>query len=104
LALFSSSFFQTVSHHLLTSPEARLIDAVPPTAKWLTEKEKAFVQARLPINAPRDSEKNFNFREIITSLKDVKMWLFTLCWATFTVGTSGLTFYQPTVVANLGFT
>lgn len=32
------------------------------------------------------------------------MWLFTLCWATFTVGTSGLTFYQPTVVANLGFT
>jgi hypothetical protein len=37
-------------------------------------------------------------------LKDFKMWLFTLCWATFTVGTSGLTFYQPTVVANLGFT
>ena len=32
------------------------------------------------------------------------MWLFTLCWAFFTVGTSGLTFYQPTVVANLGFT
>jgi hypothetical protein len=32
------------------------------------------------------------------------MWFFTLCWAFFTVGTSGLTFYQPTVVANLGFT
>jgi hypothetical protein len=32
------------------------------------------------------------------------MWLFTLCWATFTVGTTGLTFYQPTVVSNLGFT
>jgi hypothetical protein len=32
------------------------------------------------------------------------MWLFTLVWATMTVGTTGLTFYQPTVIANLGFT
>lgn len=77
---------------------------VPPTAKWLSEKEKAFVQARLPINAPRSAESNFKFREILTSLRDTKMWLFTLCWATFTVGTFGLTFYQPTVIANLGFT
>ncbi|KAE9367761.1 pantothenate transporter [Stipitochalara longipes BDJ] len=76
----------------------------PPTARWLTEKEKAFIQARLPKNAPREAESSFNFREIITSLKDFKMWLFTLCWATFTVGTTGLAFYQPTVVANLGFT
>lgn len=78
--------------------------SVPPTAKWLSEKEKAFVQARLPINAPRSAESNFKLREIFTSLKDTKMWLFTLCWATFTVGTYGLTFYQPTVIANLGFT
>lgn len=32
------------------------------------------------------------------------MWLFTLVWATMTVGTSGLQFYQPTVIAGLGFT
>ncbi|PMD55218.1 MFS general substrate transporter [Hyaloscypha bicolor E] len=81
-----------------------LLPDFPPTARWLTEKEKAFIQARLPKNAPREAESNFNFREIIIQLKDFKMWLFTLCWATFTVGTSGLTFYQPTVVANLGFT
>ncbi|ESZ89519.1 putative pantothenate transporter [Sclerotinia borealis F-4128] len=78
---------------------------IPPHAKWLTEKEKAFIQARLPRNAPRSSGKNFDIREILTNLKDIKMWLFTLCWASFTVGTSGLSFYQPTVVvANLGFT
>ncbi|KAG0645539.1 Pyrrolocin biosynthesis L [Hyphodiscus hymeniophilus] len=81
-----------------------LLPDFPPTAKWLTEKEKAFIQARLPSNAPRESESNFSFREIVVSLKDKRMWLFTLCWAFFTVGTSGLTFYQPTVVANLGFT
>lgn len=77
---------------------------VPPTAKWLTEKEKAFIQARLPANAPRAAEDNFNFSEIIEALKDRRLWLFTLIWATFTVGTSGVRFYQPTVIANLGFT
>ncbi|KAH8895549.1 MFS general substrate transporter [Thozetella sp. PMI_491] len=76
----------------------------PPTAKWLTEKEKAFIQARLPPNAPRAAELNFNFREIIADLKDIRLWMFTLIWATFTVGTTGVTFYQPTVIANLGFT
>ncbi|KAF4956139.1 hypothetical protein FSARC_11669 [Fusarium sarcochroum] len=76
----------------------------PPTAKWLTDKEKAFIQARLPANAPRAAEQDFNIREIIDTLKDKRLWLFTLIWATFTVGTSGVRFYQPTVIANLGFT
>lgn len=78
--------------------------SVPAQAKWLTDKEKAFIQARLPLNAPRAEEINFNFREILTALKDKRTWLFTLVWATMTVGTTGLTFYQPTVIANLGFT
>lgn len=47
---------------------------------------------------------DFDFREIISSLKDKRLWLFTLIWATFTIGTSGVRFYQPTVIANLGFT
>ncbi|KAI9733988.1 MAG: hypothetical protein M1834_002645 [Cirrosporium novae-zelandiae] len=76
----------------------------PTQAKWLTDKEKAFIQARLPSNAPLASEMNFNYREILVALKDKKLWLFTLIWACLTIGTSGLTFYQPTVIANLGFT
>lgn len=63
-----------------------------------------FIEARLPANAPRDSEANFTFREIVKSFKDVRMWLFTGCWAFYTVGTTGLTFYLPTVIAGLGFT
>jgi nitrate/nitrite transporter NarK len=58
----------------------------------------------LPPNAPRAAEEDFSFREIINTLKDRRLWLFTLIWATFTVGTSGVRFYQPTVIANLGFT
>ncbi|KAE8393825.1 major facilitator superfamily domain-containing protein [Aspergillus alliaceus] len=76
----------------------------PPQAKWLTEKQKAFIQARLPRNAPRAEELNINFREIVDSLKDSRLWLFTLIWVFFTVGTNGLRFYQRTVISNLGFT
>ncbi|KAH6652017.1 putative pantothenate transporter [Truncatella angustata] len=76
----------------------------PAQASWLSEKEKAFVQARLPSNAPRDAEKNFDLHEFIQTLKDKRLWLFLLCWAFYTVGTTGLNFYQPTVIANLGFT
>lgn len=77
---------------------------VPPTAKWLTDREKVFLQARLPPNAPRAAEQDFKVSEIVSTLKDKRLWLFTLIWATFTVGTSGVRFYQPTVIANLGFT
>ncbi|KAL4943170.1 hypothetical protein BDV06DRAFT_234958 [Aspergillus oleicola] len=81
-----------------------LLPDFPETATWLTEREKKFIQARLPSNAPRQNEQNFQLREVIDSLKDLRLWLFTLIWATFTVGTHGVTFYQSTVIANLGFT
>jgi hypothetical protein len=70
----------------------------------LTDKERAFVQARLPENAPRAAEQDFKASEIWVSLKDKRLWLFTFIWALFTVGTAGVRFYQPTVIANLGFT
>ncbi|EPE06666.1 pantothenate transporter [Ophiostoma piceae UAMH 11346] len=76
----------------------------PATSKWLDDREKAFIQARLPRNAPRAAEMHFNWREFITTLKDLRLWLFLGCWAFYTIGTTGLTFYQPTVIANLGFT
>ncbi|KAF5982452.1 hypothetical protein FBULB1_4300 [Fusarium bulbicola] len=76
----------------------------PDTARWMSEEEKAFVQARLPINAPRAAEKHFDWKEFRNTLKDHKLWLFLLCWAFYTIGTTGLNFYQPTVIANLGFT
>ncbi|KAI1826439.1 major facilitator superfamily domain-containing protein [Xylaria intraflava] len=76
----------------------------PDTASWLTDKERDFIQARLPHNSPRAAEQNLNIREIWGDLKDMRLWLFTLIWALFTVGTSGVRFYQPTVIADLGFT
>ncbi|KAK1765156.1 major facilitator superfamily domain-containing protein [Phialemonium atrogriseum] len=81
-----------------------LLPDFPDTAKWLTDREKAFIQARLPSNAPRTKEQNFKWAEIVESLQDKRLWLFTAIWAIYTVGTSGVTFYQSTVIVNLGFT
>ncbi|KAI1855616.1 hypothetical protein JX266_000481 [Neoarthrinium moseri] len=81
-----------------------LLPDFPETASWLSDREKAFIQARLPPNAPRAAEQNFNWGEIVQSLKDIRLWLFTLVWAFYTVGTSGVRFYQSTVIADLGFT
>lgn len=88
----------------LTKRYILTLETVPDTARWMSEEEKAFVQARLPINAPRAAEKDFDWQEFWTTLKDHKLWLFLLCWAFYTIGTTGLNFYQPTVIANLGFT
>lgn len=82
--------------------EGLYLDTVPEQAKWLTDKEKRFLQARLPANAPRSSESDFNVSEIWESLKDQRLWWFTLIWATKTIGGSGLSFYLPTIVADLG--
>lgn len=38
----------------------------------------------------------------MVALKDIRMWLFTVVFATKTIGSSGLTFYLPKIVADLG--
>ncbi|KAL4869443.1 hypothetical protein BDV12DRAFT_185144 [Aspergillus spectabilis] len=75
----------------------------PATTKWLSPTEKAFLQARLPQSSPRAAEKNFVFKEVLRTLKDRSLWLFTLCWAFMTSGSGGVKFYQLTIIANMGF-
>ncbi|UPL03157.1 hypothetical protein LCI18_014091 [Fusarium solani-melongenae] len=75
----------------------------PGNTKWLSPIERAFLQARLPRNSPRSSERDFVGREIIRTLKDKRLWLFTLSWALMTCGKNGIDFYRPSIIANMGF-
>jgi hypothetical protein len=77
---------------------------VPSTVKWLSEDERSFVQSRLPINSPKSSDKDFDWQEFKNTFKDYRLWLFLGVWGFYTVGTTGLTFYQPSIIAELGFT
>lgn len=100
-----SSSYQTVSTNLEVSPQLNRADSykVPDTAKFLSDQERAYIQGRLPRNSPKNAEKDFNWQEFKDTLKDYRIWLFLGVWGFYTVGTTGLTFYQPTVFASLGF-
>ena len=76
----------------------------PDTAKFLSQEERDLIQARLPANSPRAQESNWNFAEIKATLRDPLTWMFTTIWAFHTIGTYGLTYILPTVIAELGFT
>jgi hypothetical protein len=90
--------------HLWPADYELTITIVPSTVKWLSEDEISFVQSRLPINSPKSSDKDFDWQEFKNTFKDYRLWLFLGVWGFYTVGTTGLTFYQPSIIAELGFT
>ncbi|KAK6225635.1 hypothetical protein QIS74_01682 [Colletotrichum tabaci] len=95
--------FEGVCTVLLSGLVLFALPDFPGNTKWLSPVESAFLQARLPPNSPRSSEKNFAGSEIIASLKDKRLWLFTLSWALMTCGKNGIDFYRPSIIANMGF-
>jgi hypothetical protein len=72
--------------------------------KWLSEAEKSSIHGRLPISSPKSSDKDFDWQDFKNTFEDYRLWLFLGVWGLHTVGTTGLTFYQPSIIAQLGFT
>lgn len=75
----------------------------PRSHKWLTEREREFIEARLPENAPLTSDPNFSRKEIRATLKSSLIWSFTLSQTLVNLGGYSLTWYLPTIITNLGF-
>ena len=73
------------------------------THKWLTEREREFIEARLPENAPLTSDPDFSRKEIRATLKSPLIWSFTLSQTLVNLGGYSLTWYLPTIITNLGF-
>lgn len=75
----------------------------PRSASWLTEREQNFVEARLSENAPRTSDKFFDKKEVIQTVKSPLIWSFMLSQTLVNLGGYGLSWYLPTITTNLGF-
>lgn len=75
----------------------------PRSARFLTEREREFVEARLPENAPLTSDPDFAGREIWAVLRTPLIWSFMLSQTLINIGGYALTWYLPTIVTNLGF-
>ncbi|GAA6008863.1 hypothetical protein JCM10207_001750 [Rhodosporidiobolus poonsookiae] len=76
----------------------------PDTAYFLTDEERQWVQARLPPNAARGTERNFSWKETRLAIMDPLTWGFLFLTLFYNSGTYGLSFWLPTVITDLGFT
>lgn len=76
----------------------------PSEAKFLTERERVFVQARLTANAPKGTDPDFDWQAIKRELKKPQLWLFTSLQTFQSIGTYGLSFWLPSLIAAFGFT
>lgn len=69
----------------------------PATAKWLSEKEKAFIQSRLEA-VPQAGATEHNLKDIITS---GRVWLLCLLYLLMNIGSYGFEMWSPTIVKAL---
>jgi len=72
----------------------------PHQAKWLTVEERAFVQSELDNEVHGDEKQH----SMLGALKGKTIWLFILIFFCIIAANSSLTFYGPTLVANVGVT
>ncbi len=54
----------------------------PATAKFLTEKERSFIQRRLASDSDATHDERFSWENVVKALKDPKCWLYGLSFHT----------------------
>lgn len=57
----------------------------PDTAQFLTDKERAFVRARLAADSDATHDEAFTWGNVLTALKDPKCWLYGLSFHTMSL-------------------
>ncbi|ORY25435.1 major facilitator superfamily domain-containing protein, partial [Naematelia encephala] len=76
----------------------------PWEAKFLTERERAILQCRLPPAQAKRADANFDWPAIRKDLSDPLFWSFTGIQVFQGVGTYGLQFWLPSIITSFGFT
>ena len=76
----------------------------PSTAKFLTEKERACIQARLASNSDATHDEAFNWKNVSSAIKDPKVWLYGLGFHTMSLPLYTLSLFLPTIIKELGYT
>lgn len=76
----------------------------PDDSKWLSEEEKAYLVARLPPLAPKATDKDFVARDTWEAIKKPSTIFLTLLKMFQSVGSYGLSFWLPSIVASFGLT
>ena len=76
----------------------------PATAKFLTEKERACINARLSSNSDATRNEAFTWGNVRRALNDPKVWLYGLGFHTMSLPLYTLSLFLPTIITELGYT
>ncbi|KAK9562547.1 hypothetical protein V6000_007194 [Aspergillus fumigatus] len=75
----------------------------PATAEFLTDKERAFIQFRLKNDSDATRDEKFSWTAVFEAFKDVKVWLYGLCFHTMSLPLYTLSLFMPTIIKELGY-
>ena len=80
------------------------INNYPATAKFLTEKERACINARLRSNNDATRDEAFTWHNVRRAFRDPKVWLYGLGFHTLSLPLYTLSLFLPTIIKELGYT
>lgn len=80
------------------------ISDYPASAKFLSEEERTFVQARLASNSDATRNETFTWANVSKALSDPKVWLYGLGFHTMALPLYTLSLFLPTIIKELGYT
>jgi hypothetical protein len=75
----------------------------PQTARFLSEKERLFIERRLADTAPSGKHSSWDGKAVKQLFADPTVYTFGLYWIAHAIGGFGISFALPTVIYQLGF-
>lgn len=76
----------------------------PSTAKFLSEKERDCIHARLVSNNDATRNEAFTWTNVLFAIKDPKVWLYGFGFHTMSLPLYTLSLFLPTIIKELGYT
>ena len=76
----------------------------PSTARFLSEKERGAIHARLASNNDATRNEAFTWTNVSFAIRDPKVWLYGLGFHTMSLPLYTLSLFLPTIIKELGYT
>ncbi|KAF6822931.1 major facilitator superfamily transporter [Colletotrichum plurivorum] len=80
------------------------IQNYPDTAKFVSDKERKFIRARLAADSDATHNERFTWANVLDAIKDPKCWLYGLGFHTMSLPLYTFSLFLPTIIKNLGYT
>ncbi|KAK3110397.1 hypothetical protein LTR53_015354, partial [Teratosphaeriaceae sp. CCFEE 6253] len=75
----------------------------PSKARFVSEDERAFINARLKADSDATQNEAFMWSNVWHALRDPKVWLYCACYHTLSLPLYTLSLFLPSIIAALGY-